>query len=269
MDLIFIILISFCLGSFANVIRFRIPIQKSIISPRSFCPRCGQKIKYFDNIPVISWILLGGKCRSCSSKISITYPLVEFTLAFLIVFSILINSYIFSNNIYFNLIYLFVFNFYIFCISIIDVQTLRIHNSLIISGILLGLLFNTINTIFFNASSYILFSHFIATFLGYFLIESVTFLLYLAFSKEAFGGGDSKFLALIGTWIGIKGMFLSFLLAIYLSAVFSTFGLILKKLSKKSKLPFGPFLASGSYMVLIMGIQFWEDILIGFPYLHS
>tara|TARA_Y100001968_G_C19282397_1_gene679919 strand:+ start:112 stop:924 length:813 start_codon:yes stop_codon:yes gene_type:complete len=269
MELTILILVSLSFGSFANVLRVRLPLKKSIIIPKSNCPECGQYIKWFDNIPLISWFLLRARCRSCSSRIPISYPLVEIIFTLLIIFINFRNLYEFSSDKYFNFIYLFVFIFYIFSITVIDFETLIIPNSLIISGIFIALTFNIINTIFFNYSIDMFFYRILAPFLGYFLIEFFTLFFYLISSKEAFGGGDSKFLALVGCWLGFKGLLFSLLLAIYFAAAFSLIGLSTGKLKRESKIPFGPFIALGSYLFLIFGIEFWEKLLLGIDYLHT
>jgi len=134
------ILFGIVFGSFLNVVIYRIPKKKSILSPRSFCPKCNQNISWYENIPIYSWIKLKGKCSKCNKAISIKYPLTEFLTGLL--FFLSFNSIpqdIYLEDFAFKLFFTWIFILILLPISIIDYEFLWIPNSLVITGFLFGL----------------------------------------------------------------------------------------------------------------------------------
>ena len=141
--LIFLFVLGSSIGSFLNVYRYRYPKSISLISPRSFCPKCKKTIPWFFNIPIISWFYLMGKCNYCKSNISFQYPFVEFTTATLITLNIFAISH-FSPNYFVNLIGLTFFSSILIAASIIDLDNLVIPNDLLLFGSISGLIFNLV-----------------------------------------------------------------------------------------------------------------------------
>ena len=259
---IFLTLIGASIGSFLNVIRFRYPRKISILKPRSFCPNCKNKIPFYFNIPILAWIFLRGKCFFCQNKISISYPFIEFITAALFV----LNSFFSGSlsSIYsLNLIGLNIFAVILLISSIIDFDNMIIPNEVILIGSISGFIFNLISLDFFGNESffYVLYQFVILSLLGAISIEFLNFLISLIIKKDAFGFGDIKFLFLIGCWLGFKGIYLTLLLSLYIGGLFTIVLIIFNRISKKGKIPFGPYLSISAYIVGIVGSNNISTIL--------
>lgn len=230
-----------CIGSFLNVCILRIPKEISIVFPPSTCPKCNYQIKWYDNIPVLSYIFLRGRCRSCKNKISIQYPVVEAITAFFGFYSILF----FSFSI--NALVVFFFLCILIIISFIDLEHKIIPNILSIPGI----------PIFFILSYFTFNFHILDLILGVLIgggsLFLVAFLYKAVTGKDGMGFGDVKLLAMIGAFIGFKGVFFT----IFASSLIGTItGLLLIALKGKNMtyaLPFGPFLTIGAIIYLFHG----------------
>jgi leader peptidase (prepilin peptidase)/N-methyltransferase len=232
------------LGSFINVLVYRLPKGISIVKPSSYCPICRSKIKFYDNIPVISFILLRGKCRNCGHNISIQYPIVELTFA--IVLMLLIIKFGLNKD----FLYYTIFSFFLIAASFCDIFTLLddkfetgiIPDSLNYTGILVG----------FTLSS-ILYDNYIGSLIGTlvgFLLLYIPNMIYKIFRKvDGIGGGDMKLLALVGAFLGFKLI----LFVLFISSLFGAIvGIIIVMITKNRNfpIPFGPFIALGSLFVL-------------------
>ena len=137
-----VFILGLCIGSFLNVIIYRFPNDLSIIKPRSFCPSCNTQLTWRENIPFISWLIQGQKCRTCKKKISFRYPLIElFTGA---LFAICINSspslYTSSSNLFFNTVFSWIFLSLLICIAFIDIDCLWIPQGILNFGFISGFL---------------------------------------------------------------------------------------------------------------------------------
>mgnify|MGYP001546736653 CR=1 FL=1 len=232
-----------CIGSFLNVCIYRIPAGKSIVSPPSACPQCGYVIRFYDNIPIISYILLRARCRRCHIHIPIRYPLVELItgIAALAVF------FKFGPTPAAGVYFLFIA--VLLVITYIDIDHQIIPDSLSVTGIplffLLGFLIPSISwrdaLIGILAGGGSLY----AVAIGYQLLTG----------RDGMGGGDIKLLAMIGALIGWQGI----LFTIFMSSITGTLiGLLLAlpaSRSLKSRLPFGPFLAAGAIAYVFFGPQ--------------
>lgn len=245
MEYLLIFVTGVCLGSFLNVCIYRLPIGKSIVLPRSFCPICKTPIKWFDNIPLISFIILKGKCRSCSIKIPIKYPLVE--LAVGLVGILLFKIFGVSPEF---IVYWFFF-ILLLTASIIDIEKQIIPDSISLGGIGVGLLAvsllktngsDTILTAFLGAAS--------GGGLGFLLMMILAILGQFIFKKEALGGGDIKLMAMIGVFLGWENVILTFFIAPFFGAFI---GLYLKMKDQREMLPYGPYLALGAMISLLFG----------------
>tara|TARA_Y100001968_G_scaffold321489_1_gene355967 strand:+ start:3993 stop:4808 length:816 start_codon:yes stop_codon:yes gene_type:complete len=256
------IFLGLSIGSFLNVCRYRIPKRKSLIKPSSSCQNCLREINWYHNIPVISWLFLKGSCYYCKAKIPISYLLVEFLTAIIFVFNI--NSYLtFSQNHLVNIIGFNILSGFLILIALTDLQTMTIPNSIIIFGSLSGLLFTLISESLLSINNGLIqfLNHCLASFLGFLILEVVVFIIALFFKKQAFGMGDSKFVFLLGTWLGFKGMLLSLNLAIYIGGFLTLLRLLLKKLKRGQKIAFAPYLSVGAYLVCFYGEQYWITIM--------
>jgi len=240
----FIFISGLLIGSFLNVIIYRIPVNKSIVTPRSSCTDCGHQIAWWENIPVISYLLLGGKCFSCKTKISIQYPIVELLTALLF----------YQTFKYFGLTLttLFIVSYLsiIVAITFIDLDHYIIPN-----GLLIATLF-PIAGIIFTYTDRLVFSLFggLALGIGFLFIRGLG---NIVFKKESMGMGDIKYAACIGLLLGWKVGIVAVALAFVSASIYTIALLPFKKLSLGTQVPFGPFLSLGVY-----GGIFWGTDII-------
>ena len=253
---IFLFIFGSCIGSFLNVYRFRYPKSISIIYPRSFCPKCKKKIPWFLNLPIISWLFLQGKCKFCKSNISFQYPFVEFITAMLITSNIFATSH-FSPNHFVNLVGLTFFSSLLIAASLIDLDNLVIPNNLLLFGSISGLIFNIVTRkIYFGDNfSTIIYKYLLLSILFLILFEVFNFVITMIIKKEAFGFGDSKYLFMISTWLGIEGALFTFILSIYIGGIVSILLILLRLIPKKGKIPFGPYLSLSAYLIGMIGTE--------------
>ena len=251
---IFLFILGSSVGSFLNVYRFRYPKSISIIYPRSFCPKCKNKIPWYSNIPIFSWFLLMGKCKFCNSKIPFSYPLIEFITATLFTLNIFSSSN-FSPNYGANLIGLTFFTTLIIAASLIDFDNCIIPNDLLIFGIISGLFFNIFTRKIYFGDKFlgIIFQYLFLSFLFFICFEIFNFTISSIIKKEAFGFGDSKYLFMISTWLGINGALTTFILSIYIGGIISIILILLRLIPRKGKIPFGPYLSISAYAVGMIG----------------
>lgn len=236
-----IIIYGLCFGSFYNVCIYRIPIGKSLINQRSSCAMCEKKIKWYDNIPILSYILLKGRCRSCKSEISFRYPIVEIisALSALIIYKKTGLGYDFFIG------YLFVSLLII--VSFIDYYHGIIPNRISIPGIPLfiglSLLTDRISLI----------DSLLGTITGFSILFLIFALYYVLTKKEGMGIGDVKLIAMIGAFTGLKGVIFTIFISSFIGSVFGLFLIIGSRKSVKSALPFGPFLSVSAFIYMICG----------------
>ncbi len=259
-----IMLLGAIVGSFINVVIYRLPRilekdwrvqckelletsddsidteQLSLVFPASRCAHCGTSIKPYDNIPIISYLLLKGRCRSCGQRISIRYPLIEFLTAFLSV--VIYWQYGFSIQTVGGIL----FTWYLIVLTFIDTDTKLLPDSLTLPLIWLGLIFN-INGYFTPLESSV-----IGAVSGYLSLWFVFIVFKLITGKHGMGYGDFKLFAAIGAWLGWAFLPLCLILA---SASGSIYGITTMALRNNDSrvLPFGPFLAAGAYISLVWG----------------
>ena len=141
-NFIYAVIIGSCIGSFINVVVYRLPNDLSIIKPRSFCPKCKTKLTWKENVPLISWLIQKGRCINCNTSISIRYPLIELITAILFVVFIYSSPslYIYSSNLIFNVFFSWLFLSLLICIALIDINCFWIPQGLINFGFLSGFL---------------------------------------------------------------------------------------------------------------------------------
>jgi leader peptidase (prepilin peptidase)/N-methyltransferase len=244
----FILTVAFVLGavfgSFINVLVYRLPRDLSIVTPPSHCPSCNNKIKPYDNIPILSYIILRGRCRHCGTRISPKYILIELLSGILVAFSI----YYFGLNVrgleaaYLSLVFIAVF--------FIDLEFTIIPNFFTLPGVLLGLAVSFIPGAFIGWLDAL-----IGIAIGGGVFYVVGKLGELLFKKEAMGFGDVKFAAMLGAFLGWKSLLLIFILASFLG---SLVGLSILAFSGKGKsrstyIPFGPFLVVAATITIYLG----------------
>lgn len=237
-------------GSFANVVIYRLPEGMSIANPGSHCPYCKSKITWRDNIPVVSWLILRGKCRDCGKPISVRYPLVELLSG--ILFAL---SWIHTGN-HIDALVLTVFFYYLLLISFIDLDRYIIPNrltypfaglsvALLIAGAISG---RKIVPVIFSQTVISGILAAIASF-GFFLLLDV--LGRLIYRKESIGAGDMKLSFIIGIYLGWIS-FVAYLMAVFAAALI---GLVAKSKLGRDYLPLGPFISLGAVISVFVGEQ--------------
>jgi leader peptidase (prepilin peptidase)/N-methyltransferase len=254
MDMTVIVLVfGLIIGSFLNVCIYRLPRDLSVVKPRSACPSCNTAIKAWDNIPVISYILLGGKCRKCGEKISARYPLVEALngLLYIAVFQFF--------GIGWHLPFLFAFVSAMVVITFIDLDFQIIPDVITLPGILIGLAaasfvlpdpFSSLNgSSGLNSLSVAGFTNSVT---GLLTGGGLYYLIAVA-SRGGMGGGDIKMMAMVGAFTGWKGVLLTTFLGSLTGSIIGIFLMVFKGKGRKTKIPFGPFLALGSLISLFYG----------------
>ena len=243
MEIVFVILMGALWGSFANVCIYRLPKGQDVVSGRSNCPKCKKKIVWNDNIPIISYFLLAGKCRKCKKKISSQYSLVEF----ISIFSFFSIYYLYGITLTTLLLMILSLSFIV--IFFIDLKHFIIPNSITFPMMALGFIKSfdpNLNAIFPN---YIL--SLLGGLFGYGIIWSITFFYKQIKKKEGMGLGDAKLLSVIGFWFGLKAIPFVIFLSSTVALISVIPDLMKKSKNMSSKIPFGPYIIVGIIVYLI------------------
>lgn len=255
-QLIFAFVFGLTIGSFLNVCIYRLPLKKSIVTPPSACPSCGYRIRFYDNIPVLSYLMLWGRCRKCGTHISLIYPAVELATG-LISMALLVKYNILNANFPQFFIYL-IFISALICIGFIDLEHQIIPDVISIPGIILGLFFSlVINHIPWVESV-------IGILAGGGVLYLVAILFELIMKKEGMGGGDIKLLAMIGAFLGWKALYFVILTSCLTGIIIGGASLMMSKKGIRARIPFGPFLALGAILYVFFGkeiINWYINIL--------
>jgi leader peptidase (prepilin peptidase)/N-methyltransferase len=238
--------VGLCVGSFLNVCIYRLPAESSIVRPPSSCPRCGTRIRWYDNLPVISWILLRGRCRDCKTPISMRYPVVELlTGSFALVLWTRFGLD-WQTLIYFVLVCL------LLVITFIDIDHRIIPDIISLPGIPIGFAASFLlpNVSWLDALIGIAAGggSLLAIALGYQLITG----------KDGMGGGDIKLLAMIGAFLGWKGVLFTIMASSFIGTLVGIVIMIRARKGMKLAIPFGPFLAIGAICYIFFGPQLIE-----------
>ncbi|PRX31140.1 leader peptidase (prepilin peptidase)/N-methyltransferase [Orenia metallireducens] len=233
---VIIFILGLIIGSFLNVVIYRVPEGESIVFPASHCPNCQTNLKIRDLVPVVSFLFSGAKCRYCKEKISWQYPLVELLTG--IIFLLLYWKY--NLNIQF-LSYLILSSLLI-TVSVIDFKYLIIPNQINYFGIIIGFI---LSIFFLNQSIY-------SVLLGI-LIPAAILLLIAIISKGGMGMGDVKLIAMVGAFLGAKYGVAAIFLGAFIGSVVGG-GLMLTGVKgRKDRIPFGPFISMGALVMVLWG----------------
>ena len=265
---------SLMIGSFLNVVIFRLPkmleqgwkrecrefLADEVIkptnasddqtitlsTPSSTCPSCQHKIRFYENIPLISWLFLRGKCSQCQSKISLRYPLVELATAIL---SVVIAA---NFGVTFTTLMLLVLTWGLICLTLIDYDHMLLPDQITLPLLWLGLLVNI------NGAIVPLSDAVIGAVAGYMSLFSVFWLFKLVTGKEGMGHGDFKLVAVFGAWIGWQLLPLLILMASAVGAIIGISLMVFKNHQREQAIPFGPYLAIAGWITLIWGNGIWS-----------
>ncbi len=238
-----VFILGITIGSFLNVLIYRLPRKLSLIRPSSKCPRCDSKIRFYDNIPIFSFLFLRGKCRACGGRIPFRYPMVEILAGLLSVaalyhFGITLGG---LEALFLSLIFIAIF--------FIDLEFTVIPDVFTLPGVIIGFGLSFFPGGFVNWSQSLIGllvgggSFFLVGMLGEFL-----------FKKEALGFGDVKFAAMLGAFLGWQNLILVLILASFLGSVVGIAMIYFSgKKGKSSYIPFGPFLVAGALIAVYFG----------------
>ena len=238
-DLFYIILTAIygiIIGSFLNVCIYRIPKNESIIVERSHCMSCGEHLKWYDLLPLVSFLFLGGKCRYCKSKLAVQYPLIEALNGIGYAILVMLNGFTITTILY------CLCTSALLALSVID---WRIYEIPVAFNIFIGILgiIRLLTDI----------GHWHLYVIGFFAVSGFLYLLYIITSGRGIGGGDIKLMAVAGLLVGWKLIILSLVIGCLLGSVIH---LILMKVKEKDRvLAFGPYLSMGIYISMLYGEQ--------------
>ena len=256
-------------GSFLNVVIHRIPVMMqrewdamanddaeedretyNLSLPASACPTCDHKIRWYENIPLLSYAFLKGKCSECSSSISLRYPFVELLSAITVTYTF----YLYGIN-EISLLAAF-FTWALICLIFIDIDHQLLPDRITLPLLWLGLFANTFN-IFTSLESAVY-----GAIAGYLSLWSVYWAFKLLTGKEGMGYGDFKLLAALGAWVGIAQIPLIILLSSVVGTIFSIIMIVRKKQDQQTPIPFGPYLAIAGWIALLWGSEITNFYLI-------
>ncbi len=241
------------IGSFLNVVIYRIPAGLSLVHPPSRCPQCYHKLGKTENVPVLGWLWLKGRCRWCKTRIPSRYPLVEgFTgLLFLLVF--------WQFGFSFLTLGYWAFLSWLLALTLIDFDTMTLPNPLTQSGLVVGLMFMAgLGWVQFGEPLGVLRQLMVgitAAVVGIWLFDGITLLGSLMLGQAAMGGGDAKLAAMIGAWLGWKSLLLATFLSCLVGAIIGGGAIAIGLLNRRQPMPFGPFLALGATLTIFFGDQ--------------
>lgn len=268
-----IFVFSLLIGSFLNVVIYRLPkmleqgwkrecrefladelakpvrSDEAIITlstPSSSCPACQHKIRFYENIPVLSWLFLRGKCSQCKAKIALRYPLVELTTAIL---SVVIAA---NFGVTYTTLFLLILTWGLICLTLIDLDHMLLPDQITMPLLWLGLIVNIGGTIVPLSDAVI------GAIAGYMSLFSIFWLFKLITGKEGMGHGDFKLVALFGAWLGWQLLPLLILMASAVGAVIGISLMVFKNHQREQAIPFGPYLAVAGWITLLWGNGIWS-----------
>lgn len=244
-----VFILGITIGSFLNVCIYRIPMGESIAFPASHCTNCGYKLKPYDLIPIFSYIALRGRCRKCSEKISIIYPLIELLNG--IIYVIIFHFY----GVSISTIFLSIFSSLLIVISAIDFKTMEIYTSTTVFGLVLAVIYIILAS-YFNEINYK--DKLLGGLVGFLIIFLIVKI------SRGMGEGDYEIAGLCGLFLGLKLVLVALFLGIVIGGIVASIILILKLKGRKAEIAFGPYIAIGTFISMILGDRILQIYLAFF-----
>jgi len=240
--IILIFIYGLLIGSFLNVVIYRIPREENIAWPGSHCPGCGHGLKWYDNIPLLSYLLLKGRCRYCKEEISLQYPLVEALNGIIYVL-----LYIFFYQVKLDFVFLALISSTLLAILVIDLKEQLIPDVLVVIVLISSIIHKALLH-FLEGIPYPLTDSLLGL-----IIAGGLFLLIVFVSRGGMGGGDVTLIGALGFVLGVRGILMVIFLSFVLGSVISIFLLAARIKSRKDPIPFGPFIVISFYITLFFG----------------
>jgi len=243
-----------CIGSFLNVCIYRIPRDESIVRPRSHCPQCGTMIAWHDNIPLISYLLLRGRCRHCHASISPRYTVVEALTAFLFIAIWLEYGWSTLTPIYMLVVSGLILG------TFVDLEHMIIPDRVSIGGMLAGLMLSAAVPALHGEVRVLdgVMASLIGLVTGAGSLWLVAVLGKMAFKKDAMGFGDVKLLGAIGAFMGWEGVLFTVMLSSLAGSLVGLLFIFSGRHEWQSRIPYGPYLALGAVIWIIWGMEWWD-----------
>lgn len=243
------------IGSFLNVVVYRVPAGLSILHPPSRCPTCLTPLGKQENVPILGWLWLRGKCRHCHTAIAPRYPLVELTTGLLFV------SVYSRWGLGLEAIAAATLLCWLLALALIDHDTLTLPHSLTQPGLVVGLSFTLLlawhqNGTVAESTTYLI-DRIMGALVGLWGLDAIAFLGSVVMGRTAMGAGDAKLMAMVGAWLGWQAVLLSTFLGCLLGAVLGGGAIVLGWRNRRQPMPFGPYLAVGSGISL-----FWGETIV-------
>ena len=250
-----------CVGSFLNVVAWRLPRGESVVWPPSHCPRCSTRLRWFDNVPLLGWLLLQGRCRHCGQAIALRYPCVELLSSGLWVAISLSHPVVMGPQLdpLAGLLAGWLLVSWLLPLVLIDLDHLWLPEPLCRFGLVLGILVTA-------AAGWPqgegiareqLANHLLAAGIAVLGFELVSAVAHKLMGRAALGLGDAKLAGMLGAWLGLAGLGATVVLAVFAGALVGVIGRLSGSLGRHQPFPFGPFLAAGGIVVWISGPAFW------------
>lgn len=249
-----IFMVGLCFGSFLNVIVYRLPEKKSIVSPPSECPSCETRLGFIELIPLLGFLILLGRCRHCKSKISIRYPLIELAVGIIFVFSF--SYFGLTIDAFFYLIFIYL----LLAIALIDLKHRIVPNTLVAAGLITGILFYipaALNLVL-DLPGWLVVERSLLDAGAGFLVGGLIMLVILLVSRGGMGAGDMKLMAMIGLFVGLRGTAVVMLLGFFMGALVGVTFMALGILTRKDALPFAPYLSLAAVIQVLWGETIWD-----------
>jgi leader peptidase (prepilin peptidase)/N-methyltransferase len=250
-----------CMGSFLNVVAWRLPRGQSFVRPPSHCPRCGTRLRWHDNLPILGWLLLGGNCRHCRTPIPVRYPAVELLAAGLWVALLFARPEAMGSapNPWLVVLAGWTLAAWLIPLVLVDLESMLLPEPLCRWGLISGLVATAVlGTLQGDGTARaLLLSHMLAAALGLLGFEALSALSEKALGRPALGLGDARLAALIGAWLGPLGLAVTVALAVFGGAVVGGVARLSGRLGPNQPFPFGPFLAAAALVVWIGGALPW------------
>ena len=239
------VVLGLCIGSFLNVVIYRLPNKMSLAKPGSHCTNCNYSLKWYDNIPVLSYVMLGGRCRKCKTRISPRYILVEIFTATM--YALCVSLFWEQSIVYSITAMLFIS--VLICVFYIDLEHTYIPNRFQVIILALGIV-----AIFFDSYT-VWYDHIIGMLAGGFVFLLIYFLALVYYKQEGLGFGDVKLAFVVGLFLGWQRFILAMLIASLVGCLILVPIKHIKKMDSKHEFPFAPFITFGTLVALLFGAQ--------------